>query len=191
VAPIGSILALTGATLALARLADQVATDRAGLEDLTLHDPLTGLWNRRAFDRRLVQLRAAAVRHRRPLVLVALDIDHFKAVNDRFGHAAGDEALRHLAGLLVRHTRTEDEVFRVGGEEFTILVPDLSVAEVTGIVTRIRAALDENPPPFGPMTFSAGVALDRGGKLVDEADSALYRAKAAGRNTTEVSGSSP
>ena len=186
VVPVASVLALLGATLALGRLAHQVAADRRALEGQALRDPLTGLWNRRAFDRRLVQLRAAAERHRRPLAIVAIDLDHFKAVNDRFGHAAGDEVLRHLARLLTRHTRTEDEVFRIGGEEFAVLVPDLPLEGALAIVTRIRESLREAPSPFGPVTFSAGVALDDGGELVARADRALYRAKAGGRNATVV-----
>lgn len=186
VAPVASVLALTGAALALARLARQVSADRAALEELALRDSLTGLWNRRAFDQRLVQLRAAAARHHRSLVLVIVDIDHFKAVNDRFGHAAGDDALGHLAVLLLRHTRAEDEVFRIGGEEFALLIPDLPVERVVAIVGRIRESLQATPPRFGPMTFSAGVARDDGAELMARADQALYRAKAAGRNATVV-----
>lgn len=155
-------------------------------------DPLTGLFNRRyleqAFDR---ELRRAA-RKKRPLGLIMLDVDHFKRVNDNFGHDAGDTVLRSLAALLKQRVRAEDITCRYGGEEFLVIVPEAEPELVLARAERLRADMEaltvvHDNIALGTVTLSVGVAAypANGGtpaELIRAADAALYEAKAAGRN---------
>ncbi len=166
----------------------------AELERLAMTDELTGVPNRRHFLARLESERQRALRHRRQTCLAMLDLDHFKQVNDRHGHPAGDEVLKHFTDLLRRHMRCEDVVGRLGGEEFALLMPETALPGAQTLLERIRlelanAALDSIAPGFA-YTFSAGVAelslaapptCDH---WIHEADQALYRAKTGGRNRT-------
>ena len=162
------------------------------------HDPLTGLFNRRYFERRLREESAHARRHRRPFALVMIDLDHFKLVNDTYGHDSGDRVLRHVAEVTTGHLREDDIACRYGGEEFVLLLRATSTMAARIVANRLRAALAAKPIALGPkgeprhVTFSAGVAAadDANGFAVDgimaRADQALYRAKRGGRNRVEA-----
>lgn len=153
-------------------------------------DTLTGLLNRRGLNEAMTLLQAAET----PLAIVALDIDHFKAINDRHGHAAGDQALRVLAKLLTDGSRQGDTVARSGGEEFVMLMPGAPLAAAVASAERLRRKLARLGTEAGlpaPITLSAGVAgYPAHGATLDEviqrADRALYYAKNHGRNTVCV-----
>jgi diguanylate cyclase (GGDEF)-like protein/PAS domain S-box-containing protein len=159
----------------------------AELERLAHHDPLTGLPNRRVFERRLEEEMADAVRHERQLAVAILDLDHFKQVNDRFGHPAGDRALKQTAERLGVVQRRGDLLARVGGEEFAWILTEVHSHGAWAAVERARHAISEEPfDEIGPLTISIGVSL-RGDQreaahIYENADQALYRAKREGRN---------
>jgi diguanylate cyclase (GGDEF)-like protein/PAS domain S-box-containing protein len=162
-----------------ARQAVDLLRQTERLAEATARDELTGLANRRVFDRVLPRAVAGSV--------VMIDLDHFKAVNDEFGHAAGDAVLTAFAKVLTEQGRAQDTTCRIGGEEFALVLTDADVAGAQELVGRIRAAWRSAAPRA--VTFSAGVAqiTDHGGTaaLLD-ADRALYAAKALGRNRTET-----
>jgi len=150
-------------------------------------DGLTGLFNRRAFDRYLLAAVGEAVSRAEPLTLVMLDVDDFKPFNDEFGHPAGDQVLRTIANILQSSARKNDIVARYGGEEFSILCPGVPEAQAGFMADRLRQAVANHPWEQRPITLSAGVAAHRvcphsHDALVEAADRALYRAKAEGRN---------
>lgn len=158
-------------------------------------DALTGLSNRRAFLPLLEREHQQALRTGRPYTLAALDLDHFKRVNDTCGHAAGDEVLKAFARLMRTHCRAVDTVARVGGEEFAILLPDCSLHDAAAVLERMRAAQENACLVLGgreiTVTMSTGVASFQGDGLSAAevfvlADKALYRAKASGRNCIVV-----
>lgn len=165
---------------------------RESLRRQSLLDPLTGLFNRRYFDETLKRELVRARRKAMPLSLLVLDIDHFKRVNDSFGHAAGDAVLRTIAQQIRAWVREGDVACRYGGEEFVILLPECGVEVSTGRAERLRAAIESTLPHAdgsGPerVTASFGVAEypSHGGDaeaLFWAADKALYRAKQLGRN---------
>jgi diguanylate cyclase (GGDEF)-like protein len=154
-------------------------------------DGLTGLRNRRAFDSALQQETMRAVRTGRPLSLLMIDIDHFKSVNDRFGHEAGDEVLRRVAGILRHCVREVDVAARFGGEELAVLLPETPLRPAREIAERVRstietAVLTSNGREIS-VTVSIGLAsmpetVAKGTELVSVADAALYTAKREGRN---------
>ena len=163
------------------------------LQDLVRTDALTGLGNRRLFEERLRQLWKLAQRLSVPLSLAMIDIDHFKSVNDRFGHAAGDEVLRRLGVALERGIRGSDTCARYGGEEFVLLLPATGLSDAAALVDQIRLKIAATPCGGHSVTVSIGVAcespLSGAGdplRLVARADTALYKAKAAGRNRVET-----
>lgn len=166
-----------------------VAGRMAMLSDEAMTDPLTGLYNRRGFT-------ALADRSSDDDLqcVIAIDIDHFKKINDWYGHDAGDAVLMSLAALLLQACRTADVVSRFGGEEFIILLPQTSVKDAARTAERIREAVSTTTfPHAGVMTVSAGVAAlaDSGGNrdgMLRRADEALYEAKRAGRNAVIVAG---
>lgn len=157
--------------------------------DLATHDALTRVLNRAGLDEALK--RHFGDRKAAPMVVLAVDIDHFKAINDRHGHASGDEVLRMVANTLAAHVRPNDVVARTGGEEFAVCCPGMDRGSALALAERLRAAIAARtvPLPGGPLrcTASLGVSapctthadLERG---AGEADRALYAAKAAGRN---------
>lgn len=151
-------------------------------------DMLTGLLNRRGFDTQMSFAMALARRSGRPLSLITVDVDHFKRVNDTYGHAAGDEVLRRLAQTLQERLRGSDVVARVGGEEFVAMLPDTDLEGARAIAETLVAAMNEQQDPVvGKVTVSAGVATLRGPEyesadLMRRADAALYEAKGQGRN---------
>lgn len=151
-------------------------------------DALTGLLNRRVFDPMLERMLADARRHRRALSVLMVDADHFKRINDVHGHPVGDQVLRMLADTLRSRLRASDVVARFGGEEFGVLLPETNEAEALitaqSLVDRIAA---QEHPVWGKVTVSIGVATCRDGltsaqDVLRQADEALYRAKAEGRD---------
>jgi diguanylate cyclase (GGDEF)-like protein len=154
------------------------------LADLSRTDPLTGLRNQRAFDERLEEEVTRAGRYGEPLSVLILDIDALKAINDRSGHDAGNEALRAVATALRRGARQSDLAARIGGDEFAVVAPSADARDALALGERIRSLVADGTDGI---TVSVGVAtLDRErktpGALVRAADRALYQAKRDGRN---------
>lgn len=152
-------------------------------------DALTGLLNRRGFDERAAVAMAYTRRTAASLAVVTFDIDYFKRVNDEWGHDAGDRVLQRIGKLIAAHTRPTDVAARMGGEEFTVLLPSSGRAEAEDFSERVRAALAEAGPTDTPAVhISAGVAVceDPGDveSCLQRADSALYEAKRTGRDRT-------
>ncbi|MCE1228272.1 MAG: GGDEF domain-containing protein [Firmicutes bacterium] len=168
--------------------------ETSALRNEVLTDPLTGLLNRRAFDQNLESTFNQWERHHRTFVLILGDLDHFKLINDRFGHMVGDDVLRAVADRLRSGLRRSDLAFRVGGEEFAILLPETSLQAGTDVAEKLRRRIDERPMVLesGPTVFptmSFGVADPQGYRLSTlfaAADQALYLAKHKGRNRVEV-----
>jgi len=161
------------------------------LAQLASTDSLTGLSNRRHFLEQMEVSLARFRRHNPATALIMLDLDHFKRVNDDYGHAAGDVSLRHFAGLIQSTTRKIDLHGRLGGEEFAILMPDTAIDGAMEYAERLRQKLQDNPPRFGqrtiPLTLSAGVTAftskdESVDSILQRADEALYEAKRTGRN---------
>lgn len=159
-------------------------------------DALTGLGNRRNFDDALARETAYCQRHRVPLALAILDLDHFKSINDQYGHDDGDRVLVFMAKVLKAELRRSDEAFRIGGEEFAVLLRASSVTDGAAVVDRIRGALAGTPLRLGDsersVTFSAGVAAADAdnefstASLFRRADQALYAAKSQGRDRVVI-----
>ena len=151
-------------------------------------DALTGLLNRRGFETQMAFAVALARRSSRPLSLITVDVDHFKRVNDTYGHEAGDEVLRRLARTLESRLRGSDVVARLGGEEFAVLLPDTDLNGAQSIAQALVTAMAEQQDPVvGTITVSAGVATmrgaeDNGAAMLRRGDAALYEAKGQGRN---------
>jgi diguanylate cyclase (GGDEF)-like protein len=150
-------------------------------------DGLTGMLNRRALDQRLHELAAQAQITGQPVAVIAGDIDHFKRVNDEHGHAVGDAVLVEVAYRLRKALRAYDLAYRVGGEEFLVVLPGADVPAAAGLAEELRAAVAAEPAAGLRITMSFGVAGSVGTRLererlLDEADTALYLAKARGRD---------
>ncbi|MGH7355480.1 MAG: diguanylate cyclase [Candidatus Rokuibacteriota bacterium] len=168
-----------------------VAVRNALLEELSFKDPLTEAYNRRYFALRVEE---EAKRHERfgdPVSLVLLDVDHFKNVNDRFGHAAGDTVLRALTQILMTNSRSFSIVTRYGGDEFAVLLVNTPKAGAVKYATRIKSLIERHPFASGRVTVSVGVAslpedVTESGELAPAADRALYAAKRLGRNAIEI-----
>lgn len=173
----------------------RLVIDELELRQIATSDSLTGALTRRGFTRDAEQAIHRARRYGRPLGCIALDVDHFKSVNDTHGHAAGDMVLRAIVATLRSIIRSVDIFGRVGGEEFAIIVPDTDLADTMQMAERVRQAIADSEIVIGPtslkVTASLGVSTlgdnHMGlGALLDDADSALYRAKANGRNRVET-----
>ena len=162
------------------------------LEQMATRDPLTGLLNRREMSRVLDEELQRARRYQRPMAVLWVDFDHFKDVNDTYGHAAGDSVLRAISRLLLGSVRSVDSIGRFGGEEFVIVLPEMDLEEAQETAERLRRKVAEEPQPLGngeavPLTISVGVAVypDHGqtaSTLCAAADKAMYLAKDRGRN---------
>lgn len=162
------------------------------LRDLATRDQLTGLLNRREFERILREEKDRSLRFGQPCAIILADLDHFKSVNDRHGHPAGDEVLRQVARRLEGGLRSVDRVTRIGGEEFAIVMPQADGTVAAETANRLCKLIRAEPVPAGgdlllPLTLSLGVAVfpadaSRGEEIVTAADKALYAAKAGGRN---------
>lgn len=168
---------------------------RERLRDKAARDPLTGLWNRSAINDILQREVMRAERYRTPLCVVMGDLDHFKRVNDTYGHMAGDAVLYNAAKRMASSLRPYDSLARYGGEEFLLVIPECNGAEGMELAERIRACIGADPIDTSEgrisITISLGVATrGAGGKtygeaLIRAADAALYRAKHRGRNRVE------
>src|SRR6266571_2429058 len=168
-----------------------VAVRNALLEELSFKDPLTDAYNRRYFALRIAE---EAKRHERfgePVSLVLLDIDHFKEINDRFGHAAGDTVLRELTQILMAHSRSFSIVTRYGGDEFAVLLVNTPKMGAVKYARRIKGLIESHAFANGRVTVSVGVAslpedVTESDELTLAADRALYVAKRLGRNSVEI-----
>lgn len=162
------------------------------LRQLATRDQLTGLLNRREFERILREEKDRSQRFGQPCAVILADLDHFKSVNDRHGHPAGDEVLRQVARRLEGSMRSVDRVTRIGGEEFAIVMPQADGTVAVETANRLCKLIRAQPVPAGgdlmlPLTLSLGVAVfpadtAKGDDIVTAADKALYAAKAGGRN---------
>jgi len=172
------------------RLAHELKQEKARAEELARVDFLTNLSNRRAFyeqgERELRSLERSAL----PAAVVMLDIDHFKSINDRHGHAGGDAAIRAMADVIRAQLHARDLHGRLGGEEFALLLPDCTLDAAHALAGRIRAATESLTVAYEGrdirFTISVGIAALSAGMTLDQwiarADTALYRAKQSGRN---------
>jgi diguanylate cyclase (GGDEF)-like protein len=169
---------------------DEAARELEALAALARRDPLTGLANRRAFEEALAREVARAARDGAPLAVIALDVDHFKRVNDAYGHATGDAVLVEVAARAAQALRAGDLLARVGGEEFAALLPGASLEAAAEAAERVRARIVALPIAAGgaflAVTLSAGLAAlaegEEGAALLARADERLYAAKRAGRD---------
>jgi two-component system, cell cycle response regulator len=178
----------------LRRKAEELEHANSMLRELAERDGLTGLHNHRYFREALDRELARSARHRRLFSLVMIDIDHFKRFNDTYGHLAGDEALKHLAGILQNLCRSSSVVARYGGEEFVMIVPENDSEGARVFADRVRDTVELTPFRNSgealslPLTISLGIStfpedgIDAR-TLIQRADKALYYAKADGRNT--------
>lgn len=166
------------------------------LREQATHDVLTGLYNRRYLEDSLGRELISAERQGHPVSVIMGDIDHFKAVNDHYGHLGGDEVLRTFGDLLRRQVRGSDIYCRYGGEEFLLVLPRMSIGDAVDRAEQLRRAIAAAPVSYGASTIavtaSFGVAAfprdgRTGDELISAADSALYTAKATGRNRVNVS----
>jgi diguanylate cyclase (GGDEF)-like protein/PAS domain S-box-containing protein len=166
------------------------------LREQAIRDPLTGAFNRRYLIETLDRELAHASRHGSPISLVMIDADHFKNINDTFGHQAGDLALQRLVQLIERHTRKSDVVCRYGGEEFVVLLPETAPEDAYRRAEEWRLAFAAERIEFNGQTFQVTISLGvaagsvpevSGASLLNAADQAMYRAKEIGRNRTVLS----
>jgi diguanylate cyclase (GGDEF)-like protein len=180
-----------GACLSVVWLA--VCAQREDLQLMATTDALSGLMNRRAFDEVLQRVLRCAERRHGPVALMLIDLDHFKAINDLFGHGTGDEVIRRVGRLLQVNTRAADVVARYGGEEFVMLLRGMSLDQAEFVAERLRLQIESMTglPDQVSVTASIGIAIrwpeDTAASLLKRSDEALYASKHAGRNrvTTE------
>ena len=173
-------------------MAEHLMQHQNKLEELSVRDGLTGVYNRREFEKRLSEETHRARRYNEVFSILMLDVDHFKDVNDRYGHQAGDEALITVADLVRLNVRPVDVVCRYGGEELTVILPQTDASGARIVAERIRSTIAESltTTPQGDtihITVSIGLSTfpqdgDTGARLVTAADQALYAAKQDGRN---------
>ncbi len=186
------VTALKQAELLLQRQQVELSEANERLQALAITDGLTGVRNHRAFQQQLTESVARSARNGKPLALVLLDIDYFKNYNDRYGHPAGDQALRDLARLLQDSVRATDVVARYGGEEFALILLDTDMAGAHETVERCRRAMATHLWCCEPITASFGIAAWAAGlspsDLIKTADNALYSAKHAGRDRVAATG---
>ncbi|HSH45672.1 MAG TPA: GGDEF domain-containing protein [Longimicrobiales bacterium] len=171
------------------------STTLARLSRTAHEDPLTGLANRAALEERLQDAHKQFHRYRRPVALMVIDLDHFKQINDTFGHQAGDVVLERLGEIVRTATRDADFAARFGGEEIVVLLPETMLREAAEVAERVRAAIEETKIEWNgrviPVTASIGVSacpetVDGPEGLVGTADAALYQSKQGGRNRVTV-----
>jgi diguanylate cyclase (GGDEF)-like protein len=175
-------------------LQDRLLAAQERLRIQAMYDALTGLWNRRAIFEALARELDRARRQQSPLAVVMIDLDHFKRINDTYGHLAGDDVLREAAQRLRETVRSYDFVGRYGGEEFLIVAPGSESSRAMDLAERIRRLFADNPIRLStaaiPVTLSLGVVCLQDGqaaeisKVLSAADDALYSAKGGGRNNS-------
>lgn len=166
----------------------------AQFEQLSIRDPLTGLLNRRAMDSQFEAIISRFHRHQQPFTLVIGDIDNFKSCNDRFGHQAGDDIIRHVASIMLENTRTYDVISRWGGEEFLLILPDCRLYDAQLRIDHLRNIIQQQSITykqhkiavtltFGICEFNTDMSID---DCLELADQALYRGKHSGKNRVEI-----
>jgi diguanylate cyclase (GGDEF)-like protein len=159
-------------------------------------DPLTGLLNRHALAPRFMEISLQARLTEQPVCVILCDVDEFKAINDRHGHQRGDAVLRDVAYALRKHLRSFELVYRLGGEEFLVVLPGIDVSGAVEVAERLRDAVERTRPTGVPVTISLGCSGARGARVVYEdlfraADAALYEAKRGGRNRVSAAPAPP
>ena len=185
---------LQGLVATLSKQRRRLEIEANGLEVAARHDALTGTFNRTLLEHDLEEVRAAVAMSSRPATVIMIDIDHFKAYNDRYGHTERDGVLRQVTRRIQGETRPNDRLYRYGGEEFLIVLPETGLEEGEAVAKRIACGITtlglihEGNPPWAVVTVSAGVASvnpssESAGDCVADADAALYRSKRSGRNT--------
>lgn len=187
-----SIVAMTLMAFGALMLANEHSTME--LRRLAEQDPLTSVFNRRSFLALLDKALSQAHRKNRPLSVLLVDLDHFKSINDTWGHKGGDDALRHFVGVTASGLRNGDLIGRLGGEEFAILLADSELPDAAAIAGRLRALVADSPLPMPQgtiqLTVSIGVALagecETPEAFLHRADKAMYLAKERGRNRIEI-----
>ncbi|MBI5825374.1 MAG: diguanylate cyclase [Chloroflexi bacterium] len=188
----GELKARVASGTRILKLEEQLIQAREKMEILAMHDGLTGLLNRRAIEEYAEAEFNMAARKDRPLGIILMDIDHFKSVNDQYGHKVGDDTLRQVAQALTADLRKYDRAGRWGGEEFILVLPDAQPQQLISVAERLRVRIAEtkisleNGESFS-VNISLGVAwateqFPTLPKLIDAADQALYHAKQGGRN---------
>ncbi|MFN9310086.1 diguanylate cyclase [Gemmatimonas sp.] len=193
-----AVITAAVAVIQRAQMVESTMADNARLEQLAQTDPLTQLLNRRALTERIAAEMERTLRYDSTMALLMIDLDHFKRVNDTYGHLVGDDVLRDVAPLLSDTIRTADIVARYGGEEFLVLLPETDDAGAESFADRFRRAIETHPvasdslPEPLRLTASIGVAVYPAARiesvedLFARADAALYRAKADGRNRVRL-----
>lgn len=173
----------------IAGLQEFLTRSKRRLSDLAFRDHLTGLYNRRSFDTRLRDEVERIRRYRRPFGLLMIDIDHFKACNDRYGHQKGDEVLRGVSRLILKGIRRSDFAARYGGEELAVVLPETGKEQAAQVAEKVRSSVATESEKYTgvAVTVSIGGACCEesgceAGDLLAHADAALYEAKQAGRN---------
>ena len=178
--------------------ATALRTDLAEARERAASDPLTGLANRRAFDTALAQAVETSKKKKTPMAVAIIDIDHFKSVNDTYGHVVGDSVIKNVANLLLE-TKGSPFVGRYGGEEFVLIFEGIDPSEAWMLIDAARKRMQDmalkmvsDGKPIGRITFSAGIAgppvRTTASAMLKSADTALYRAKHQGRNQVEIAG---
>ena len=180
----------------LALAARDLASSDVSSRDEAVLDPLTGLFNRKALEKHFADARARARRVDGEIGMVMCDLDRFKDVNDTYGHVRGDLVLTELATQLRESVRESDLIYRLGGEEFLVLLPDHGTAAAAAVAERVRAHISAHPLADLPIRISAGVTSARGRaidftRMAREADGALYDAKRGGRNRVHTALGAP
>jgi diguanylate cyclase (GGDEF)-like protein len=169
---------------------DRIQAQARELKELSVRDPLTGLFNRRHFDAQAEILYNQSLRYQRPLAVMIGDLDHFKRINDRISHNVGDDVLREVAGIILSNTRKSDIAARYGGEEFVIAFTESTLANARQLCEKLRGLIESHPwdniHPDLNVTISMGICdnitLGSIEKMLNEADRQLYKAKNLGRN---------
>jgi two-component system cell cycle response regulator len=180
----GEVLTRVEAAARTKDLQQELVAQGTRLESLLREDALTGLQNRRSILTQLGGMVSGARRHGHPLSIAIADLDRFKRVNDTYGHKTGDEVLVGAVHAMGAHMRAEDQLGRLGGEEFLVLLPDTDADAATHVAERVRAEVASAPTPV-PVTVSIGLATWAGEtaeEFLHRADEALYAAKQAGRD---------
>ena len=187
--------ALSVANVELRKNIEEVSALHERVQELAIHDPLTGLYNRRFLDETLPRMLSQALRLNYPVTVAMADVDHFKELNDLHGHQAGDKLLKWIASILQTSTRTGDIACRFGGEEFLLVFAGMQLADARERLEQVRASIANEYVSFGFLklarTISIGIACfpehaDTPQSLIGAADEALYCAKHLGRNRVAI-----
>lgn len=195
----GSARELNAGLLESQKQIERLNRELEEVQNLSLLDPLTQVANRRAFERRLRSEIEVAEQTGNELCLVLADLDHFKSINDTFGHSAGDHVLREFALIVQKHIKGQDMVARYGGEEFAVILPSTDIFAALNLMVRVKQAIERTkfacgdpPSNLGKITSSFGISAYKPGgdaaDLIERADKKLYEAKGAGRNTVKAEG---